>query len=608
MLDPELYEEPYSYNKDYEVQFVFSDFAILDRRKWNKTGVSSIEDVIMSCVDAMGIDYRDIKKYISTQRNDYTTEAIDLSTLYVLNANFYDEDDEPMSYRDVLEAVLQPFALRIIQKAGVIYIYDLNALYNGMSEEAVWWKSDDATLGADVVYNDVKVTFSTYADSKLIDGSLDHDDVLPDKSGDLWLVDNDWDNAADGFKMAVGDQDDLCLTLTNGAKFCRIDTEYSGSDEAAVVFGYKGRNKGLYDILYGSFPHVRNVNTGVYSSLPIITTKTAFLGCVPGHMSDYRLKIELSMLFDVRYNPFESASRSNEEGNWGRLCDWANFGYIPVMLYLKDADGNVLYHYENSNVMLSSDYKHDASTCKWVKGTGSWGCMYLSYYDYDNRKSASGFGGWKKNRQIIGYYRGGLPKKWGSMGEGEFIELPSTGGWLELQIGKGVHQFDYKREEKDIWSRARWLMYKDPTITLVNKNGTDLDQEDIEDTAWVNRYAEEEYEISTSIGTLGGGKYNVAARGLVMNSSYEAIPTFYRAGFSGRLERLLIGTVYSQYASRKNTLSGTVRILNEMSVLTDESTEGKFILLSEVQDLMQDTSEIEMSEFAADNYEGIEYK
>jgi hypothetical protein len=45
-----------------------------------------------------------------------------------------------------------------------------------------------------------------------------------------------------------------------------------------------------------------------------------------------------------------------------------------------------------------------------------------------------------------------------------------------------------------------------------------------------------------------------------------------------------------------------------MSVLTDESTEGKFILLSEVQDLMQDTSEIEMSEFAADNYEGIEYK
>jgi hypothetical protein len=45
-----------------------------------------------------------------------------------------------------------------------------------------------------------------------------------------------------------------------------------------------------------------------------------------------------------------------------------------------------------------------------------------------------------------------------------------------------------------------------------------------------------------------------------------------------------------------------------MAVLTDESSRGKYILLSEVQDLMQDTSEIEMAEFSADSYEGIEYE
>jgi hypothetical protein len=32
------------------------------------------------------------------------------------------------------------------------------------------------------------------------------------------------------------------------------------------------------------------------------------------------------------------------------------------------------------------------------------------------------------------------------------------------------------------------------------------------------------------------------------------------------------------------------------------------VLLSEVQDLQQETSEITMAEFAADNYEGIEYE
>jgi hypothetical protein len=77
---------------------------------------------------------------------------------------------------------------------------------------------------------------------------------------------------------------------------------------------------------------------------------------------------------------------------------------------------------------------------------------------------------------------------------------------------------------------------------------------------------------------------------------------------SDRLEKLLIGSVYSQYASRKTTLSGTVRLLDTMNVLTDASTEGKFVLLSEVQDLQQETSEITMAEFSADNYEGIEYE
>jgi hypothetical protein len=93
-----------------------------------------------------------------------------------------------------------------------------------------------------------------------------------------------------------------------------------------------------------------------------------------------------------------------------------------------------------------------------------------------------------------------------------------------------------------------------------------------------------------------------------MRANLSAISRFTRAGVTARLEHLLIGTVYSQYATRHNTLSGTVRVLPDMRVLTDASTDGKYVVLSEVQDLMQDTSEIEMSEFVADNYNGVEYK
>jgi hypothetical protein len=600
-LDAELYEEPYAWKRDYEVEFTFSDFALLERKSWDKTGVSTMEEIVETCLAAAGLGSEDVVKKVSTERGG---SVIDMGKLYLLNENFYDEDGEAKTYREVLEAVLQPFALRMVQKGGKVYVYDLNALYDGMESEEVWWKSDDAVLGVDVVYNDVTVTFSPYADSTLIDGSMEHDDVLPDVTGKLWLMDNDWKEAADGFRMAVGEQSGLGLTLANGAKFARIDSEYSGNDEACVVCGYRGNVENVYDTVYGEFARVHE--NGVYASKEIITTGQAFLGYVSYKRTNYKLKVELSVLFDVRYNPFESAASKNEEGNWDRLNDWANFGYVPVMLNLKDASGRVLYHYENSGVMLGNGYGQSA--CRWVAGEGKWGCMYLAYYDFENRKSATGFGGWKKNRQIIGYYRDDLPKKWSARGEGEYIELPPTGGWLELQVGRGVHQFDYKREEKDIWSRARWLMYKDATVTVVNSNGTSVEQEDVEDTAWVNRRAKEGCEIETIVGTLGTKVASASARGLVMDGEYKGIAEFSRAGVTDRLERLLIGTVYSQYASRKATLSGTVRLLPEVKVLTDESTSGRFVLLSEVQDLMQDESEVKMVEFVADNYEGIEYE
>jgi hypothetical protein len=601
MLDPELFEEPYSYKQDYEAQFVFSDFGILDRKEWEKTGLSTMEEVLMDCIESTGIRYTDLKRFISTKRNQY--EALDMSKLQLLNDNFYDEDGEPMTKREVLEAILQPFALRLMQKGGNLYLFDLNSIYESMDTQEVYWKSDDAVLGADVVYNDVKLTFSPYGDTTLIDGSLEHDDVLPDKTGSLWLMDNDWDNAADGFEMAVGEQDGLPLTLAGAAQFFRVDTEYSGSDEAGVVYGYKGNSKNNYDKTFGSFPNVHN--DGVYSSSPIFTCNLGFLGNSSYKRANFNLKILLSVLFDVRYNPFESAAKKNEEGNYDRLKNWCNFGYIPCMLRLLDANGKVLYHYENRVVMESDSYKQ--TFAKWVAGDGNWGCMYLGYYDRSDRKSATGFGGWQANKQIIGYYRDGLPKNWESKGDGEYIALPPGSGWLELTIGEGVHQFDYKREEKDIYSRARWLMYKDPSVELVNKNGTSIESEDVEFTAWINRKAKEEYTVDTTVGCMGKTP-NPAARGVIMDMNASPVDEFYKAGVTDRLEKLLIGSIYSQYADRKATLSGTVRLLSDMSVLTDESTAGKFVLLSEVQDLQQETSEITMAEFAADNYEGIEYE
>lgn len=605
-LDTELYEEPYSRKQDYDVTFSFSDFAVLDRLKWCKTGISTIQEVIDTCLKATGINSLGLEKYISTSLT-LGGSPIDLSALYVLCDNFYDEDGEPMTMREVLDGTLRSFGLRMVQKGGRVWLYDLNAAYSGMDAEEVYWKSDDAQLGVDKVYNNVTVTFSPYADAELIDAPLSHDDVLPDKEATRkYLTGTDWTNAADGFRIVTGSQDDLPLTLMNGAVFFRTDSDYSGSDEAGVAWGMKGNISSNYkQNLLNAIGSARSGST--CTAKPIIKTKDAFLGYVSYKRSSFRLKVSLSLLFDVRYNPFEQASKQNESGNYDKMGDWCNFGYVPVMLYLKDSAGNILYHYENSGVISTDSYRHSASLCRWVAGAGSWGCMWLCYYDWDNRKSATGFGGWAANKPIIGYYRDGLPKKWTTMGNGEFIDLPPMGGFLEMQVGSGIYQFDYKRAEKDIYSLARWLMYKNPSVTLVNGNGTAIQAEDIEDTAWINRDAKEELAVDTVVGTLGR-TWSPSARGLVMDAQYAAVQAFSRAGVSGRLENLLIGTVYSQYASRHNTLSGTVRLLPSMALLTDASISGKYILLSETQDLLEGSSEVKMAELTEEEYQGIEYK
>ena len=614
-LDPELYEEPYSYKANYKVSFSFSDFAPLDRKKWSRTGVCSIREVIDTCLADSGINYTELITYISTSEYRSVDTPIDLTDVDILCSNFFDEEGESMTMREVLDETLRPFALRMVQKGGKIYLYDLNSIHADMAAEEVYWNSTDAQLGVDKVYNNVKVAFSPYADTDLVNGQLEHDQVLQDVTVSKYLMDADWNNAADGFGIAIGTQEGLPLTLTNGAQFFRIDEVYSGSDEAGVIWACKGNNKDNYSSFISNvynFPRAINIETGNCQSLPIITTDVAFIG-YSSNQANFKLRINLNLLFDVRYNPFESESSYNESDNWDKLQNWCNFGYVPVMLSLKDIDGNVLYHYQNRELMESNSYKRTSSNSRWVEGAGKWGDMYLAYYDVTNRKSASGFGGWQSNKMMIGYYTGKLPKKWEVMDSGEYIDLPPCGGFLELRIGSGVHQFDYNRESKDIYTYIRWLLYKNPKITLVNSNGSTINTKDIEDNAWVNSLAREGIDIDTIFGTMGS-HYCPSARGLLFKSLNKAYEGFCRPKDSNgerlparRLEHLLIGTVYSQYAHRHNTLSGTVRILPDMKVLTDASAEGKYIVLSEVQDLMQDTSEILMSEFVADGYDGIEY-
>ena len=613
MLDPELYEEPYAYKDHYEVQFTFSDFAILARKKWNMNGLQSISYIVSHIVGQTELG---IFNNQFSEMSTHISGKLGFAGQYIICENFYDEDGEPMTMREVLDEILRSYALRLVQKNGNAHIYDLNYLYteaNTLTEE-VYWKSANQTLGVDKVYSNVNVTFSPYAESTIVDGTIEHDDVEGKASIETIYMDTyeSYDNyeRLEGFhlyKTTINGNYPVSLN-SDKVSYYRIDSVNSGEDEAGVLFmstanpnkddsGYTHPNLDASQAL-GKNGEMKNKE-------PLMTVSQGYIGSsaelTNEKKNNKRLKITLDVLVDVRYNPFEDAGDYNYKDNFQSMKDWCNFGYIPVMLYLKDSSGNILAHYENNAVRESKSYKHN--DCKWVDGSGEWGCMWLCYYDSDNRKSSTGFGGWQTNKPIIGAYADKLPQAWKEQGDGELIEIPNKGGYLELQIGTGIYQCDYNAGEpveKNIYSKLRWLLYKNPTISLVDKYGKEEDTKDIVDKAWLEGAAEEQLDIDTIVGTPTS-KYSppLTAKGCVLDENLNVITQFARGNNSGRLEHLLINTVYSQYGSRHETLSGTARIIPELKLLTDASSPNKrYVILGETQDLLQDTSEILMSELS----------
>lgn len=623
MLDPELYEEPYAYKNGYEVQFTFSDFAILNRQKWEEHGPIKISALVNKIIGATGLSIS------SNTFGEFSTQAdikqkgwySNFAQQYIIAENFYDEEGEAMTLHKVLEEILRPYGLSIVQKNGKAHVYDLNYLFNNAESNEIYWKGEDQLLGVDKVYNHIDITFSPFANTVISDGTIEHENIKGDASTmciykDYYETYETYDRI-EGFYFYRTDNDDglpIKLNTNQAVKLFRIDSVHSGSNESGVVWVWSEEPGNSYSAL----PHT-NIdaiqalyNDKMKCTEPLITVEPGFVGSGKSwsepSKQKIRLQIKLDMLVDVRYNPFESAGNYNHKDAYEYMQGHCNIGYVPVMLNIKDSAGTILYHYENNSVRKSDSYSHDS--CKWVEGPGDWGCMWLCYYSKDDRIGTSCFGGWQTNSPIIGKYTGSLPKRWGVQESGELIEIPPCGGYLEFQIGRGIYQINCTKngkddgEDQDFYKKIRWLLYKNPTITVTDNNGKELEYNDIVYSSSLACHAEENLEMETLVGTATSNyETPLNARGYIVDENLDVITSFKRGGVEGCLEHLLIGSIYGQYGSRHETLSGTADLINDWCTLTDVSSPGKkFMLLNETQDILQETSEVKMSELSGDIY------
>ena len=617
-LDSEPYEEPYTSGFNYDVMLSFSDFGALNRIKWSRTGRESFVTVLNACLSAAGINYGYKVDLISTKHGDTLDDgnAIDFSQVILNNDNFYDEEGKAMCCFEVLKGILQPFALRIIQRAGDIYLYDLNAA-SSMNAVDVDWRGADGAISHDEVFNNATVTFSPYGNDEVLNGEIS----VTGKTGNGTTVKTSYDyhtdEVLDGFVIrhntAVTAEG---ATLENGAMFFDIESAYSGDDASGILWGYQYGDAALSEgtcVLRGhraASCFANGTETNNFVGSKIATFPLQYLNYVTpvnGARYKYKLRINLDLLFDVRYNPFEEAGDYNEKSNFKKMTEKCGFVWVPVMVRLLDAPGgNVLYHLENSRLALGTSKYSASYGTRWVQGAGTPGCFFLAYYDHDDRKGKTGVGGWAKNRRCIGYYTDELPSSWNKMEAGEYVDLPNVGGYLEISIYSGFH-IRNRDIVTSIYDLVRWVAYKDAKVTLVKKNGMAIDMDDQEDRAYINTEAQEEYSVDTIIGTLSPGVPTATGRGLIFKGS-SLCERFRRNGVRDRLEKLLLGTIYSQYAERKLKLSGTVSLLSLFVLGDSPRISGKFLLVADSQNLYLDESNMVMTEFGPDEYQDIEYE
>lgn len=657
-LDPEFYEEPYSYEKEYEVKLTFSDFGILDRLPYALSGLQTIETILHVALAKSKISYQTlVENHLSTKFTD--GEDVTPASISIRSENFFDEDGVASTYKEVVEGLLQPLGMKMIQKNGHIHVFDLNGLYaDSSSDKQIVWDGTDAVMGTDKVCNNVKINFSPYADSTLIDSELKYggdystDDVnltssvpsvgpecysyYPDYSSKHKVEGTDWDYKLVDFTIFIDKQGEGLSSIGENNSYFHILPMLGGSEGSGVVVGFY---TGGHGSLSSGFPKLKGLSPASkdYKETVAMTTNKVYIPKLSDtDVGRYMLRVLVEALIDPRYNPYESGEDGNEKDNYDDFSKHANYCFIPCDINLYDASGAVIWHYVNKEItqkgVVGSMW---ASKGRWVSGSALWGDSWLAYYDPDDLKKGTGLLGWKGNRQCIGkpysgsvYYDAEHSIKAGElwiydsfkrMDDGQYIPYPPEGGWLEVKVYNAMYLYQYVDLEgppatSSYWDdflfkkMIRWFLLKAPKVECVRSNLVfDASESgDVEYAGVVNANAKEEISIDTICGTMT--VTCPTAKGVYLRTSGgQQLQQLVRAGRTEHPEQLLIGTLYSQYASRKTTLSGTVVMQPGFSLFTDRAQPDKrFFVLDCSENIIEDTASATFCELRADEYEGVE--
>lgn len=499
-LDPEFYEEPYDRGSCYDVQLTFSDFGILKRIPYDLSGQNSLSWIIASALQRSGIKGTGVgQDYISSTVNGTTYI---LGQLQVASENFFDEDGVALDYYKVLEGILQPLALRMIQTYGAVQVYDINGLRSkAIACRKIEWDSVGQQMSTGSVFNNIKITFSPYSSGELLSGKLTYEDVFGPEWTNLtdtgytytkynggtppagktipecysFYIDydeshrqnNQWDYNLISFTIFLAPVNTRKCTglaaIGSSNRYFKIFPNLGGQETEGVMAGFSCGHLGWAK----QTPTRKGINSLVHNQSMAFRTLKAYLPKLSSDdAANNYIRIRQEIMVDPRYNPFEDAGDGNEGGNFDTFKSYASHAFVPVAINLYNENGTAIYHYTNKT-LTEKGHPDDSvrnTLGSWSAGAASFGDAWLAYYNADDLLRDTGLGGWSPNHHNFGkpwttgkkekkrkwhyedsngtvrdFYQFDSMKK---IPDGQFIPYPPAGGYLEITVYNGVYILD----------------------------------------------------------------------------------------------------------------------------------------------------------------------
>ena len=668
-LDAEEYEEPYERAEHYTVSLTFGDFGIWQRLKYSTASlranhnVQTIGELLGFAIERAGLALS-LDESLTAVASTHPVGGGVAKWLGCSPENFFDEDRKAATISEAIESLLQPLGLRVVQRVGRLWLYDLHGLHSAPTAPPVVWSADSQTLSVDSVANNVRISFSPYAKNKLLSG----DELkFPRPLRKVWSAtrqmpsgressDSEWTYndtylyssevhikkgttgtfAGGGSRgreyslyhpsFLVGYADNPDTRFGNDTRLCRFLPLVEGDE--AVAYCVKAPPVGVQVLGKGRLP------TG--SASVIYETRAIYLPKVAAPEL-YCLRLRVPILADRAVCPFAASGEDTADKRARDEMDKA-FGWAHLTTVVRCMDGaakNVRYFDNNHTIKRENTTAFDLILGSvvprmWVEGS-RWDTQHkclLAYFDKSDPSKRSALGGWRTNRANIGRPNdkaNGLHNNAAThlydhanrLPDGELIPYPPDGGWLTVTVYNQleVYPYDAPNEGSSPPPPAlQWFAVKAPDLEIVRSWG-DCDAPDVPDVeyrATLHPDAKEELAIETKCGTL---PHDVEGEPLCRGLYLDALRNcaigdrdMMRASVTDRPEQLFINSLYSQYATRHTKLSGEAYIYDGALAPRTEANQGtaRFIVVEERQDLIEDCGDVTVVELTPDIYKAVE--